>query len=126
MKNEFNEAMGKILKTKIRQPSEKERQVFNEYETTKKEMFLETVSLVEEKKLFKNDRIESMSNLLDRINSEIAKRDFSDVSTDKLIMLGVKIQESIKTEIQSTSIEIKRQDDLMDLDFRKTETIYLE
>ena len=67
-----------------------------------------------------------MSNLLDRINSEIAKRDFSDVSTDKLIMLGVKIQESIKTEIQSTSIEIKRQDDLMDLDFRKTETIYLE
>ena len=126
MINEFNEAMGKILKTKIRQPSEKERQVFNEYETTKKEMFLETVSLVEEKKLFKNDRIESMSNLLDRINSEIAKRDFSDVSTDKLIMLGVKIQESIKTEIQSTSIEIKRQDDLMDLDFRKTETIYLE
>lgn len=126
MKNEFNEAMGKILKTKIRQPSEKERQVFNEYETNKREMFLETVSLVEEKKLFKNDRIESMSNLLDRINSEIAKRDFSDVSTDKLIMLGVKIQESIKTEIQSTSIEIKRQDDLMDLDFRKTETIYLE
>jgi len=126
MKNEFNESMGKLLKTKIRQPSEKERQVFNEYETTKKEMFLETVSLAEEKKLFKNDRIESMSNLLDRINTEIAKRDFSDVSTDKLIMLGVKLQDSIKTEIQSTSIEIKRQDDLMDLDFRKTETIYLE
>ena len=123
MKNEFNEAMGKILKTKIRQPSEKERQVFNEYETNKREMFLETVSLVEEKKLFKNDRIESMSNLLDRINSEIAKRDFSDVSTDKLIMLGVKIQESIKAEIQSTSIEISKP---FEMDFSQKETIYLD
>ena len=64
-----------------------------------------------------------MSNLLDRINSEIAKRDFSDISTDKLIMLGVKIQESIKAEIQSTSIEISKP---FEMDFSQKETIYLD
>lgn len=95
-----------------------------EYEKLKIETFIATASLVEEKKLRRNDRIESMSRILDKINSEIDKRDFSDVPTDKLIMLGVKLQESIKTEIQSTSIETKKEDDLFD--FRKTETIYLE
>lgn len=122
MKNEFNEAMGKILKTPIVE-NPKLKKAMNDLDSAKKQIFSETFSLAEEKKLFKNDRIESMSNLLDRINSEIAKRDFSDISTDKLIMLGVKIQESIKAEIQSTSIEISKP---FEMDFSQKETIYLD
>ena len=122
MKKEFNEAMGKILNSPIVE-NPKLKKAMNDLDSAKKQIFSETFSLAEEKKLFKNDRIESMSNLLDRINSEIAKRDFSDISTDKLIMLGVKIQESIKAEIQSTSIEISKP---FEMDFGQKETIYLD
>ena len=122
MKNEFNEAMGKILKTPIAE-NPKQKKVMNDLDSAKKELFLETVSLVEERRLTKNDRISSMSRILDKINSEIDKRDFSDIPTDKLIMLGVKIQESIKAEIQSTSIEISKP---FEMDFSQKETIYLD
>ena len=122
MKNEFKESMGKILNSPI-VDNPKLKKAMNDLDYAKKQIFSETFSLAEEKKLFKNDRIESMSNLLDRINSEIAKRDFSDISTDKLIMLGVKIQESIKAEIQSTSIEISKP---FEMDFSQKETIYLD
>ena len=122
MKNEFRESMDRILKSPIAE-NPKQKKVLTELESAKKQLFLETVSLVEERRLTKNDRIESMSRILDKINSEIDKRDFSDIPTDKLIMLGVKIQESIKTEIQSTSIEISKP---FEMDFNRKETIYLD
>ena len=122
MKNEFNESMGKILKTPIAE-NPKQKKVMNDLDSAKKELFLETVSLVEERRLTKNDRISSMSRILDKINSEIDKRDFSDIPTDKLIMLGVKIQEYVKEEIQSTSIEISKP---FEMDFSQKETIYLD
>jgi len=122
MKKEFNEAMGKILNSPIVE-NPKQKKVMNDLDSAKKQIFLETVSLVEERRLTKNDRIESMSRILDKINAEIDKRDFSDVPTDKLIMLGVKIQESIKAEIQSTSIEISKP---FEMDFSQKETIYLD
>ena len=120
--NEFQESMDRIFKTPIPE-NPKHKKVMNDLDSAKKQIFLETVSLVEERKLTKNDRISSMSRILDKINSEIDKRDFSDIPTDKLIMLGVKIQESIKTEIQSTSIEISKP---YEMDFNQKETIYLD
>lgn len=120
--NEFQESMDRIFKTPIPE-NPKQKKVMNDLDSAKKQIFLETVSLVEERKLTKNDRISSMSRILDKINSEIDKRDFSDIPTDKLIMLGVKIQESIKTEIQSTSIEISKP---YEMDFNQKETIYLD
>ena len=53
--------------------------------------FLQTGKLIREKKLTRQDRIESMSKILEKINSEIDKRDFSDIPTDKLILLGALI-----------------------------------
>lgn len=114
--------MDRILKTPIPK-NPKQKKVMNDLDSAKKELFLETVSLVEERRLTKNDRIESMSRILDKINSEIDKRDFSDIPTDKLIMLGVKIQEYVKEEIQSTSIEISKP---FEMDFSKKETIHLD
>lgn len=120
--NEFQESMDRILKTPIPK-NPKQKKVMNDLDSAKKELFLETVSLVEERRLTKNDRISSMSRILDKINSEIDKRDFSDIPTDKLIMLGVKIQEYVKEEIQSTSIEISKP---FEMDFSKKETIHLD
>jgi hypothetical protein len=122
MKNEFKESMGKILNSPIPE-NPKHKKVMNDLDSAKKQIFLETVSLVEERRLTKNDRISSMSRILDKINSEIDKRDFSDIPTDKLIMLGVKIQEYVKEEIQSTSIEISKP---FEMDFSKKETIHLD
>ena len=120
--NEYQETMDRILKTPIPK-NPKQKKVMNDLDSAKKELFLETVSLVEERRLTKNDRISSMSRILDKINSEIDKRDFSDIPTDKLIMLGVKIQEYVKEEIQSTSIEISKP---FEMDFSKKETIHLD
>lgn len=40
--------------------------------------------------------------MLAKINKEIAKRDFSDVPTDKLILLGTKLQEFLQTQLEET------------------------
>lgn len=85
--------------------------------------FLQTGKLIREKKLTRQDRIESMSKILEKINSEIDKRDFSDIPTDKLILLGAKMSEFLKTEIKSSSIEI---DKPFKLKINSTEKMNLE
>lgn len=73
----------------------------------KQGQFLQTETLLKKKKLSRNDRIESFSVVLEKINKEIAKRDFKDLPTDKLIMLGVKMTECIKTEIELSKVKIE-------------------
>ncbi len=85
--------------------------------------FLQTGKLIREKKLTRQDRINSMSTILEKINSEIEKRDFSDVSTDKLILLSVKMNEFIKVEMESSSIEINKP---FKMDFNSKEKMFLE
>ena len=85
--------------------------------------FLQTEQIFKDKGLTRINRIETMSKILEKINSEIDKRDFSDVPTDKLIMLGVKMSEFLKTEIQSSSIEIRKP---FNLDFDSKEKLHLE
>ena len=85
--------------------------------------FLQTEQIFKDKGLTRINRIETMSKILEKINSEIDKRDFSDVPTDKLIMLGVKMSEFLKTEIQSSSIEIRKP---FNLDFEKKKKLHLE
>jgi hypothetical protein len=85
--------------------------------------FLQTGNLLREKGLTRVNRIETMSKILDKINSEIDRRDFSDIPTDKLIILGVKLQEFMKVEIQSSSIEI---DKPYSLEINSKEKMFLE
>ncbi|MCB1179645.1 MAG: hypothetical protein KDK36_18850 [Leptospiraceae bacterium] len=56
-------------------------------------------------KLRKTDRVKNLSNLLNRINKEISKRDFSDVPTDKLILLGAKLNEHLESIIHKENNE---------------------
>jgi len=85
--------------------------------------FLITEQIFRDKGLTRINRIETMSKILEKINSEIDKRDFSDVPTDKLILLGVKMSEFLKTEIQSSSIEIRKP---FSLEMDSKEKMYLE
>jgi hypothetical protein len=85
--------------------------------------FLQTEQIFRDKGLTRINRIETMSKILEKINSEIEKRDFSDVPTDKLILLGVKMSEFLKTEIQSSSIEIRKP---FSLEMDSKEKMYLE
>jgi hypothetical protein len=66
MKNEFQESMNTILKTPISK-NDKVTKLFDELENAKRQAFLDTVSIVDEKKLTRSGRIESMSLLLNRI-----------------------------------------------------------
>ena len=77
-------------------------------EEIKQSQFLQTEIILRKKKLSRNDRIESYSQILAKLNKEIAKRDFSDLPTDKLIMLGVKMTECIKTEIELSTIKVEK------------------
>lgn len=77
-------------------------------EEIKRSEFLKTETLLKKKKLSRNDRIESFSVILEKINKEIAKRDFKDLPTDKLIMLGVKMTECIKTEMELATVKVEK------------------
>lgn len=85
--------------------------------------FLQTGKLINEKRLTRVNRIETMSKILEKINSEIDKRDFSDIPTDKLIVLGMKMNEFIKVEMESSSIEINKP---FKMDFNSKEKMFLE
>ena len=85
--------------------------------------FLLTEQIFRDKGLTRINRIETMSKILEKINSEIDKRDFSDVPTDKLILLGMKMSEFMKVEIQSSSIEIRKP---FALELDSKEKMYLE
>lgn len=63
---------------------------------------LKTEILMKKNKTSREDRIQSTSLMLAKINKEIAKRDFSDVPTDKLILLGTKLQEFLQTQLEET------------------------
>ena len=60
---------------------------------------------INENKLRKSDRVKNLSSLLNRINKEIANRDFSDVPTDKLILLGSKLNETLEQIINKENNE---------------------
>lgn len=60
---------------------------------------------INENKLRKSDRVKNLSSLLNRINKEISKRDFSDVPTDKLIILGFKLNEHLESIIHKENNE---------------------
>ena len=74
--------------------------------------FVKTEEILTKNKITRNDRINSFSKILQRINSEIETRDFKDVPTDKLILLGAKIQELMKVEIQDSTIKVKSHEEL--------------
>ncbi|MCB1178435.1 MAG: hypothetical protein KDK36_12695, partial [Leptospiraceae bacterium] len=67
---------------------------FQEYSRVIKKFEIEKA--VNDNKQRKTDRVKNLSSLLNRINKEISKRDFSDVPTDKLIILGFKLNEHLE------------------------------
>lgn len=59
-------------------------------------------------KTARQDRIETNSLMLAKINKEISKRDLKDVSTDKLILLSTKLQEFLESQLENTGSDFKR------------------
>lgn len=70
------------------------------YSEIKNSKILKTEILMKKNKTSREDRIQTTSLMLAKINKEIAKRDFSDVPTDKLILLGTKLQEFLQNQLE--------------------------
>lgn len=60
---------------------------------------LELEELYETHRITKEERIKAHASLLSRLRAEIAQRDLTDVPTDKLIDLSLKVSSSLKEEI---------------------------
>lgn len=68
----------------------------------------ELESLYEQYYLLKKDRIERFGKLLDKIHTEIEKRDLSQLEVDKLINIYLKIHDKVESEM----ITLRFKDDI--------------
>ncbi len=69
---------------------------------------LQVEKTLKKNKTARQDRIETNSLMLAKINKEISKRDLKDVSTDKLILLSTKLQEFLESQLENTGSDFKR------------------
>jgi intein-encoded DNA endonuclease-like protein len=60
---------------------------------------LELEALLEKYYLLKENRIQTFGDLLSKLKTELLKRDFTDLSTDKLLDLILKYESQIREEI---------------------------
>ena len=63
------------------------------------QIFTQAQSILEQYKLVKLDRLESLSKQLERINQEIDKRDFKDIQIKDLFGIKTSIELYLKSEI---------------------------
>lgn len=70
---------------------------------------IELESLFEECLLTKEHRVKNISNLLTTISNELAKRDFQDVTTEKLVEMKMKLTDQLKTEYIQPNIKSEKQ-----------------
>ena len=89
--------------TKIAQQLDKCRQTLSNWNSEledeiKNAKAIELEALFEECFLTKENRIKTFSQLLEKINKELDKRDFQAVSDDKLVDLKLKINQQLQGE----------------------------
>jgi orotate phosphoribosyltransferase-like protein len=70
---------------------------------------IELESLFEECFLTKEHRVKNISNLLSTVSNELAKRDFQDVATEKLVEMKMKLTDQLKTEYIQPNIKSEKQ-----------------
>jgi len=90
--------LGKAKQTLIDWSKELEDEIAN-----RKALELET--LYEKHYLLKEHRIETFGGLLKKLKDEVAKRDLSDLPTDKLLELFLKYNTQIKDEVVEPSFK---------------------
>jgi hypothetical protein len=90
--------LGKAKQTLIDWSKELEDEIAN-----RKALELET--LYEKHYLLKEHRIETFGGLLGKLKDEVAKRDLSDLPTDKLLELFLKYNTQIKDEVVEPSFK---------------------
>lgn len=69
--------------------------------------FINFEALAEKHKMLKTSRLEALGKLLERVESAIGEADFSKLSPDRLVLLRLKLAESIKEEL-ADSFKIER------------------
>lgn len=70
---------------------------------------IEMEALIDASKVNQRGRIEQLSELHSRLREEIAKRDLSDVPTDKLIKLYLNTSETLKEEVTPSTTAVQSQ-----------------
>jgi len=78
---------------------------------------IELESLYEQFYLQKKDRIERLGKLLDKIHNEIEKRDLTELETDKLISLYLKVFDKTKDEL--TPVRFSTEDEISSFKFQR-------
>lgn len=70
---------------------------------------IEMEALIDASKVNQRGRIEQLSELHSRLREEIAKRDLSDVPTDKLIKLYLNTSDTLKGEVTPSTTAVQSQ-----------------
>lgn len=70
---------------------------------------IEMEALIDASKVNQRGRIEQLSELHTRLREEIAKRDLSDVPTDKLIKLYLNTSDTLKGEVTPSTTAVQSQ-----------------
>jgi hypothetical protein len=76
--------------------------------------------LQEKNRIGKQHRLEFFGELLSKAKEELATRDFSDIPTDKLVVLALKTSSAIKTDEQQFVIKGDREFGLFELSHDRT------
>lgn len=65
---------------------------------------LEADALMEKYKMTKNSQLESLGAQLTKVREEVSKRDLSDIPTEKLVTMEIKLLETINNSEASSTI----------------------
>ena len=65
---------------------------------------LEADALMEKYKMTKNSQLESLGAQLSKVREEVSKRDLSDIPTEKLVTMEIKLLETINNSEASSTI----------------------
>lgn len=103
----ISDAIGKSKPTLIKWSQELEIEIQNM-------RAIEQEALREKYLITKEKRLEMLGASLDKIKEEIAKRDLSEISTEKLFHLNIKLLQEIKGE-EASSLVFARDASLMEM-----------
>jgi len=77
---------------------------------------IEQEALREKYLITKEKRLEVLGDSLEKVKQELAKRDFSEIPTEKLFYLNLKLLQEVKLE-ETSALVLARQGSLMEVDY---------
>jgi len=78
------------------------------YSEIKTRKILQVETNLKKNKVTRIERIETTSLILSKLKKELAKRDFKDIPTNKLILLTAKMEDFLYTQLENTGSDFKR------------------